>query len=71
MIDTQQHGTVYWSKGSRTSLQNLNPEKFIHEQLVTAFAVSPAPIWRDASTNAECHQLEQAVGGPEVKCDLK
>ncbi|OXU26563.1 hypothetical protein TSAR_014717 [Trichomalopsis sarcophagae] len=62
----QQHGTVYWSKGSRTTLQNLNPEKFLHEQLVAAFAVSPAPIWRDASTSAECRLLEDAVGGPEV-----
>ncbi|XP_016840700.1 xylulose kinase-like isoform X2 [Nasonia vitripennis] len=66
----QQHGTVYWSKGSRTTLQNLNPEKFLHEQLVAAFAVSPAPIWRDASTSAECRLLEDAVGGPEKLAEI-
>lgn len=47
-------------------LRSLNPEKFLHEQLVTAFSVSPAPIWMDSSTSVECKILEDAVGGPEV-----
>ncbi|KAG8036989.1 hypothetical protein G9C98_004311 [Cotesia typhae] len=61
----QQHGTVYWSKGSRELLRNLSPDKFLHQQLCNAFATNYSPIWMDSSTSAECEILEQTVGGPQ------
>lgn len=63
----QQHGTVYWGKGSRNHLHRLDPAKFLHGQLVTSFSVSPSPVWMDSSTGKECHILEEILGGPEVR----
>ncbi|KAK0094081.1 hypothetical protein PV326_011862 [Microctonus aethiopoides] len=60
----QQHGTVYWNKGSRNQLQNLRPDKFLHEQLCSSFALNNSPIWMDSSTTAECKIIEETVGGP-------
>ena len=31
-----------------------------------AFSVSDSPIWMDASTTAQCKELENKVGGAEV-----
>ncbi|KYN20763.1 Xylulose kinase [Trachymyrmex cornetzi] len=59
-----QHGTVYWSKGSRNRLQCLDPIKFLHEQFATSFSVTHSPIWMDSSTSKECSVLEEIVGGP-------
>ncbi|XP_053980420.1 xylulose kinase isoform X1 [Hylaeus volcanicus] len=66
----QQHGTVYWGKGSRNHLQQLNPTKFLHEQLVTSFSVTPSPVWMDSSTTKECHILEEIVGGPQKLAEI-
>ncbi|XP_014219872.1 xylulose kinase-like isoform X2 [Copidosoma floridanum] len=66
----QQHGTVYWGKGSRAVLQRLDPEKFLHEQLASAFSVSQSPTWMDSSTTAECKQLERVLGGPEKLAEI-
>ncbi|XP_033226806.1 xylulose kinase [Belonocnema kinseyi] len=66
----QQHGTVYWTKGGRNSLKNLDPEKFLHEQLAMAFSVTASPVWMDSSTSAECKLLEEAVGSPEKLAEI-
>ncbi|KOC59536.1 Xylulose kinase, partial [Habropoda laboriosa] len=66
----QQHGTVYWGKGSRNHLQQLDPAKFLHEQLVTTFSVTPSPVWMDSSTTKECNILEEIVGGPEKLAEI-
>ncbi|XP_058802914.1 xylulose kinase isoform X7 [Phymastichus coffea] len=63
----QQHGTVYWARGARRALNRLDPDRFLHEQLVAAFSVSPAPIWMDSSTGAECRRLEEVAGGAKVR----
>jgi len=62
----QQHGSVYWQRGARQTLQSLQPHKFLHEQLRDAFSVADSPIWQDCSTIEQCQQLENAVGGPRV-----
>lgn len=61
----QQHGSVWWAKGSEEKLGNLAPEEFLHTQLATTF-VADSPVWMDSSTSADCRALEEAVGGPEV-----
>ncbi|XP_058069587.1 xylulose kinase 2-like [Magnolia sinica] len=59
----QQHGSVYWKKGSSATLASLNPEKLLLSQLGDAFATKESPIWMDSSTTAQCREIEIAVGG--------
>ena len=47
-------------------LKNLDPSKFLHDQLAFAFSVSHSPVWMDSSTTEYCDKLEREVGGPEV-----
>lgn len=63
----QQHGTVYWQTGAEELLKSLNPDSFLHTQLTSAFSVASSPVWMDSSTTEQCRQLEEAVGGPQVR----
>ncbi|CAG4946134.1 unnamed protein product [Colias eurytheme] len=60
----QQHGSVWWAKGSEERLQSLSPDDFLHTQLATTF-MADSPVWMDSSTTVDCRALEEAVGGPE------
>lgn len=62
----QQHGSVYWARGTRDSiLRNLDPSKSLLEQLqARAFATKASPNWMDSTTSAQCNAIEQALGGP-------
>ena len=60
----QQHGSVYWRRGAQQILTDCQPDKFLHQQLASAFSVQDSPVWMDSSTSEQCHQLEEAVGGP-------
>ncbi|EZA55801.1 hypothetical protein DMN91_011506 [Ooceraea biroi] len=66
----QQHGTVYWGKGSRNRLQHLDPIKFLHEQFATSFSVTHSPVWLDSSTVEQCDVLEEIVGGPQKLAEI-
>lgn len=66
----QQHGSVYWRTGAAKTLENLQPDRFLHEQLAQAFSVTDSPIWMDSSTSVQCCQLEEAVGGPQKLAEL-
>ncbi|XP_053715108.1 xylulose kinase [Synchiropus splendidus] len=59
----QQHGSVYWRRGSAHKLRQLDPELSLHLQLQDCFSVSDCPVWMDSSTGAECQRLEAQVGG--------
>lgn len=61
----QQHGSVYWKKGAAETLSNLDPSRFLHDQLQAAFSVRDSPVWMDSSTQTQCRNLEQAIGGPQ------
>lgn len=60
----QQHGSVYWKKGSEGILSSLDPKKPLVEQLSKAFSTKESPIWMDSSTTKQCKEIEKAVGGP-------
>lgn len=62
----QQHGSVYWRRGAEKILAELQPDRFLHDQLAMAFSITDSPIWMDSSTTAQCQALEEAVGGPQV-----
>ncbi|XP_073006258.1 xylulose kinase 2 isoform X1 [Typha latifolia] len=59
----QQHGSVYWKKGSQDMLASLDPNKTLLSQLNDAFSTSDSPVWMDNSTTAQCREIEKAVGG--------
>jgi xylulokinase len=47
----QQHGSVFWNKHGIDTLRNLDPDKFLYNQLnEEAFAVKKSPCWMDSST---------------------
>ncbi|XP_048747057.1 xylulose kinase-like isoform X2 [Ostrea edulis] len=60
----QQHGSVYWKKGTKEVLKNLTEKASLHEQLQNGFSIPDSPIWMDASTTKNCRELEDKVGGP-------
>nr|CAD7597348.1 unnamed protein product [Timema genevievae] len=66
----QQHGSVYWQRGARHTLQSLEASKFLHEQLARSFSTPNSPVWMDSSTTAQCRQLEQAVGGAQKLAEI-
>ncbi|ORY80016.1 hypothetical protein BCR37DRAFT_403210 [Protomyces lactucae-debilis] len=60
----QQHGSVWWSDQAESKLASLQHDKSLVEQLVPAsFTYDLSPNWQDASTQAECDELEACVGG--------
>lgn len=59
----QQHGSVYWKKGSETVLQTLDPDHTLEKQMKNTFAMEAGPIWMDSSTRNQCKALERKVGG--------
>ncbi|KAK4826543.1 hypothetical protein QYF61_010063 [Mycteria americana] len=61
----QQHGSVYWKKGSIQILKNASSELPLHQSLKACFSVSNSPIWMDSSTASQCSALEKAVGGAQ------
>ncbi|KAJ9166407.1 hypothetical protein P3X46_021170 [Hevea brasiliensis] len=60
----QQHGSVYWKKGSSAILSSLDSGKPLVDQLGNAFSIKESPIWMDSSTTKQCREIEKAVGGP-------
>ncbi|KAK0575779.1 hypothetical protein LWI29_006929 [Acer saccharum] len=59
----QQHGSVYWKKGSAAILSALDTKKPLVDQLGSAFSIKESPIWMDSSTTVQCREMEKAVGG--------
>lgn len=60
----QQHGSLYWSANGVKSLKNLDADRFLHTQLdETTFTLSQTPIWMDGSTEKQCIEMEEAIGG--------
>lgn len=66
----QQHGSVYWKRGALAVLKQLEPTRFLHEQLSHCFALQESPIWMDSSTSKQCRQLEQFLGGAQQLAEI-
>ena len=66
----QQHGTVYWKKNARKTLESLNSSRFLFEQLSNSFSLSESPIWMDSSTSLQCSEIEESVGGPTELAEI-
>ena len=61
----QQHGSVYWSQQGVESMQSLDKDKTLEEQLDNAFSYPFSPNWQDASTQAQCDAFDKALGGED------
>lgn len=61
----QQHGSVFVSNKLEPSLASLDPALPLAPQLVPSevFAFERSPTWMDASTSAQCAQVEETLGG--------
>ena len=69
----QQHGSVYWKKGSEKLLQSLNSSKSLYENISASkscFSIDNSPIWMDSSTTEQCKRLENAIGGAATLAQL-
>ncbi|CBJ25521.1 similar to xylulokinase homolog [Ectocarpus siliculosus] len=68
-VSGQQHGTVFWKAGAAERLKGLGglgPKDTLVEALSGCFARRDCPIWADSSTTRECHNIEEALGGPKA-----
>uniref|UniRef100_A0A4W6EZG7 Xylulose kinase n=1 Tax=Lates calcarifer TaxID=8187 RepID=A0A4W6EZG7_LATCA len=60
----QQHGSVYWRRGASETLNQLDPDQSLYQQLqVCVFSVSDSPVWMDSSSSQQCQDLQAAAGG--------
>ena len=57
----QQHGSVYWKKGSSAMLASLDPSKSLLSQLENAFSAKESPIWMDSSTSSQYRERERKL----------
>lgn len=67
----QQHGSLYWSGYGVKALTDLDADKFLHTQIDdSAFTVTRTPIWMDGSTEKQCIEMEEAIGGREQMVNI-
>jgi xylulokinase len=66
----QQHGSVYLNSSAAEVLGELNPEGNLADQLKGIYSREVSPIWMDASTNQECREMTEALGGDDRVCQL-
>ncbi|KAG7223002.1 hypothetical protein INR49_029224 [Caranx melampygus] len=59
----QQHGSVYWRRRASKTLNQLDSDQDLYQQLQGSFSVSDSPVWMDSSTSLQCQDLQAAVGG--------
>lgn len=60
----QQHGSVYLNEQGLGRLGFLDASHSLAENLRNGFSRATSPIWMDASTSEECHEITEALGGP-------
>ncbi|KKZ63471.1 D-xylulose kinase A [[Emmonsia] crescens] len=59
----QQHGSVYWNEDAERILAALDQGKGLEEQVGAALSHPHSPNWQDASTQQECDQFDEFLGG--------
>lgn len=64
----QQHGSVYLKQIWFNAVENLSSQASLSKQIKPCLSRSVAPIWMDTSTEIECQEIAQSVGGDSVIC---
>ncbi len=62
-VSAQQHGTVYLNQTFQRALSRLEPSKTLAIQLKAVFSRNTSPIWMDSSTDTECREITESLGG--------
>lgn len=65
-----QHGTVFWNHNAGELLKSLKGDKPLIDQLKGAFSHPHSPNWQDASTQSQCEQFDDELGGQEELANL-
>ena len=66
----QQHGTVYLRKNFHKRLEALSPKLSITLQLKDVLSRKTSPIWMDSSTEIQCKEIREKLGGKEQTIKL-
>jgi len=66
----QQHGSVWLKSGARTAFRHLVPDTPMRDQLSGVFALDESPVWLDSSTDLQCREREEALGGAQAVAEL-
>ncbi len=69
-VSAQQHGSVYLNQDAAAILANLDPARSLHQQTPMIFSRETCPVWMDSSTNQECLEISQALGGASKTTEL-
>jgi xylulokinase len=62
----QQHGSVYLNSAAAATWRRLDPAIALAPQLKDTFARQESPVWMDATTTTQCHEIEDALGGADA-----
>lgn len=65
----QQHGSVYLNDSAPAALEGLDPSASLKEQLSGIFSRETSPIWMDSSTEEECEEIQEALGGMQATAE--
>ncbi|XP_037549954.1 xylulose kinase [Nematolebias whitei] len=57
----QQHGSVFWRKGASQTLDRLDSDQNLHQQLEDSFSVLDSPVWMDSSSGQQCLVADSGV----------
>ncbi len=66
----QQHGSVYLAKEAQAALSALPKADSLGTGLKHIFTRSTSPIWMDSSTEKECFEITEALGGTRAIAEL-
>ncbi|KAL5051164.1 putative D-xylulose kinase A [Aspergillus fruticulosus] len=66
----QQHGSVYWGQDAEKLLSSLDAGKRLQEQLEGAFSHPYSPNWQDSSTQKECDEFDEYLGGADKLAEV-
>ena len=61
----QQHGTVYLNEKFSKRLNKLDSKLSLAIQLKDVFSRKTSPIWMDSSTETQCQEIRENLGGKE------
>ncbi len=61
----QQHGSVYLNRRAADVWRGVDPLQPLAPQLQGMFSRDRSPVWMDATTAAQCREIDAALGGPD------
>ena len=61
----QQHGSVYLNRRAADVWRGVDPLLPLAPQLQGMFSRDRSPVWMDATTAAQCREIDAALGGPD------